>query len=121
MLNKFLTVVLPIVLPFLVYFLYVSIARLRGGGENAKPALENAPWPWLAVAGLVLMGGALIGWRILSDPAAPGTRIEQPRFIDGELVPSHRVEEDEGAPSLKERLNPPIKTPDPDYAPRRED
>lgn len=112
MLNKFLMVVLPIALPFLVYFLYVSIARLSGSGQTGSASLADAPWPWLALTGIILMAAALIGWRVLSDPAAPGTRIEQPRYIDGEVVPSRRLDDDDDARSLLERLDPPIEPQD---------
>ncbi len=113
MLRQILTVVLPIALPFLVYFLYVSLARSQGGGQNNTATMSDAPWPWLALTGLVLMAAVLIGWRILSDPAAPGTRIEQPRYIDGELIPSRRIDDEEdNGEALLERLDRPLRPPD---------
>jgi uncharacterized membrane protein len=93
MLKKLLTVVLPIALPFLVYFFYVTLARMRGTQQGGKPDYTDAPWHWLALGGLVLMLAALGSWRILSDPAPPGAKIIPDRYIDGEVRPSEVIEE----------------------------
>ena len=57
MLRKFLTVVLPIALPFIVYFIYVALARRRG------VKLDETPWAWLTAGGVVLLAAT---WYI--DP-----------------------------------------------------
>lgn len=93
MLKKILTVVLPMVLPFIVYFLYVTLARWRAAATGKTPGTSDAPWPWLAATGVVLVAAALIGWRLVSDPAEPGQQIIPDRYIDGELVPSEVIRE----------------------------
>lgn len=92
MLRKFLTIVLPIALPFLVYFMYVALARMRGSQQGRQPSYTEGPWHWLALGGLVLMLAALGSWRILSDPAPPGAKIIPDRYIDGEVEPSRVIE-----------------------------
>lgn len=89
MLRKFLTVVLPIALPFIVYFMYVAIARWRG----VRSGEESVPWPWLTAGGVMLVAAVLIGWRVLSDPAAPGDTIIMPRLEGGEVRPSEVLRE----------------------------
>ncbi|RDD61677.1 hypothetical protein [Ferruginivarius sediminum] len=93
MLRKLLTIVLPIALPFVVYYLYITWARMRGAGQGQQPGYKDPPWPWLAAGGVVLMAAALIAWRVLSDPAAPGAEIVPDRYIDGQVEPSYVVEE----------------------------
>ena len=92
MLRKLLTIVLPIALPFLVYFAYVAIARWRARHSAQAPSYSDGPWLWLGTGGVALMAAALIAWRLLSDPAQPGDRIIPDRLIDGEIQPSQRIE-----------------------------
>ncbi len=87
MLRKFLTVVLPIALPFIVYFIYVALARRRG------VRLDETPWAWLTAGGVMLMAAVLIGWKLLSDPARPGDTIVMPRYEGGEVRPSEVIRE----------------------------
>lgn len=93
MLRQFLTVVLPMALPFIVYFAYVALARRRSATTGKAPGVADAPWPWLAATGVVLVAAVLIGWRLVSDPAQPGEQILPDRYIDGELVPSEIIRE----------------------------
>jgi hypothetical protein len=46
---------------------------------------------WLAVAGLGLVLAVLISVRLMTG-VPPGTELEAPRLVDGEIVPSHVVE-----------------------------
>lgn len=87
MLRKFLTVVLPIALPFIVYFIYVALARRRG------VKLDETPWAWLTAGGVVLLAAVLISWKLLSDPARPGDTIVMPRYEGGEVRPSEVIRE----------------------------
>jgi hypothetical protein len=85
MLKKFLTIVLPIALPFLIYWGYVLLARWRarktGGVE------QDVPWPWaaLTLVGVLLMVGTLVGVRVFGEQANPGQQISPERLIDGEI------------------------------------
>jgi len=93
MLKKLLTVVLPIALPFLVYFFYVAVARARGATGEAQP-----PWPWLALTGVGLMAASLLGYWYFAEQPAPGVRYIPDQYIDGELVPG-RTEPPDDRPS----------------------
>ena len=91
MLRKFLTVILPIALPFLVYFGYRALARRRARSGGPPPRWQEAPWHWILLAGVSLMLAALIFWRVTGG-VPPGTKLEAPRLIDGEVAPGRVVE-----------------------------
>ncbi len=93
MLRILLTIVLPVLLPLLLYLGYVKIMRLRAeaAGQAFDPSLREGPLAWLAVAGLGLLLAVLISVRVMTG-VPPGTELEAPRLIDGEIVPSHVVE-----------------------------
>ena len=94
MLRKLLMVALPLVLPFLAYALYLAIARRRAqtAGDRPVPRWQKAPWTWIALASVLLMAASLVTFG-LGSGVEPGTRIEPPRLLDGEIVPSRPVEE----------------------------
>ena len=89
MLRILLTVVLPLVLPLLLYIGYVSMLRRRAQatGQPVVPRWQEGPWPWLIIAGALLVVAGLITYRLTSG-VTPGTKLEPPRLIDGEVVPS---------------------------------
>jgi hypothetical protein len=93
MLRKFLTIVLPIALPLIVYFGYLALARRRAqrSGGPPPPRWQEAPWHWILLVGVSLMIAALIFWRVTGG-VPPGTKLEAPRLIDGEVVPGRVVE-----------------------------
>ncbi|MEE9210649.1 MAG: hypothetical protein V3U23_09370 [Kiloniellales bacterium] len=93
MLRILLTVVLPIALPLLLYAGYVSMMRKRAqaAGEAHLPRWTEGPWAWFALGGLALVLAVLVLVR-LSSGVAPGTKLEAPRMIDGEVVPSRVIE-----------------------------
>ncbi len=88
-----LTIVLPVVLPLLLYLGYAKMMRRRAeaAGEAYDPASSEGPWAWLAAAGLALVLATLITVRLMTG-VEPGTKLEAPRTIDGEIVPSRVVE-----------------------------
>jgi hypothetical protein len=95
MLNKILTIVLPIALPFLVYMVYVTMARRGGGASGRVPRVSDAAWPWLGMAGVALMAAVLISYRLVfSNPAGPDVVVEPNRYIDGEIKPYRVIERD---------------------------
>ena len=61
MLKKFLTVILPLVLPVVIYWVYLILARRKARlkAEGNLPGWQDAPWSWIIVAGVLLMAGAL--------------------------------------------------------------
>jgi hypothetical protein len=90
MLRKLLTIALPLVLPFVLYWAYLSLARRRAGA-GAAPGWQDAPWIWMAGAGVVLMIAALAAFGLTSG-VEPGTKLVPPTFDDGRIVPSHPAE-----------------------------
>ena len=90
MIRKLLTIALPLLLPFLLYWAYLSLARRRTGaaGTGAQSRWQEAPWIWLAAAGVVLMIISLAAYG-LSSGVEPGTLLVPPTLVDGEVVPSH--------------------------------
>jgi len=93
MLRILLTIVLPVILPLLLYLGYVKMMRHRAeaAGEDYDPASSEGPWAWLAVAGLGLVLATLISVRLMTG-VEPGTKLEAPRTVDGEIVPSRVAE-----------------------------
>ena len=91
MLKKLLTVVLPIVLPFLVYWIGLQIVRWRraAGGEVAD--WERAPWFFLTLASGILLIASLLFFRFTSG-VEPGTVINPPSLVDGVVKPAHQAE-----------------------------
>jgi len=86
MLKKVLTILLPIVLPFLLYFAYVALAKRGAGASGRVPSLSASPWPWLGMSGVVLMAAVLISYRfVFSNPGGPDTTVIPNRYIDGEI------------------------------------
>ncbi len=90
MTRVFLTYVLPLLLPAALYFAWLWSARRRAaaGGEGPArgPWWEEAPWFWLLLAGVVLVGITL-GAVALTGGAPPGADYQAPRMEDGEIVP----------------------------------
>ena len=81
---------LPIVLPFAFYGIWLAYARYkaRTAGHEGAPEWRDAPWTWLMVAGAVLVA---VGFASLAFIG--GSPIDQkyipPKYIDGVIVPSH--------------------------------
>ena len=85
MARMLLQYLLPLLLPFVVYFVYVALTR---GSE--PDWLEGVPWPHLAGAGVLLMALSLITWSLMTG--APTDEIYlPPRFEDGRVVPGRTV------------------------------
>lgn len=91
MIRKLLTVVLPILLPFLVYAGYLYLARRRAMAGRGPPGWSDAPWSWLFLSAAVLLAAALLVLRFTTD-MDPGAEYVPPRLIDGEIVPGHSAE-----------------------------
>ncbi|MDX1575796.1 MAG: hypothetical protein R3285_06365 [Kiloniellales bacterium] len=91
--KKFLTIALPLVLPFLLYWLYLAIARRRASvaGGAPPPRWQEAPWIWIAAAGVALMAASIAVFGVTSG-VEPGVRLQPPTLIDGEIVPGGPAE-----------------------------
>jgi Family of unknown function (DUF6111) len=92
MLRKLLTIALPLLLPFLLYWAYLSLARRRTGVAGAPSRWQEAPWIWIGAAGVALMIASLAVFG-MSGGVKPGTRLVPPMLIDGKIVPSHPADQ----------------------------
>jgi len=92
-LRVLLTVVLPLFLPLALYIGYLALARRRAqvAGEDLPPFWQQGPWPWLFLAGAVLVFAVLAYWRFHSG-LPPETKFRAPYTVDGEIVPSQPIE-----------------------------
>ncbi len=80
--------VLPLALPFVAYAVWVALERWRArtAGAGAGPAWREAPWHWLLMAGVVLVGLSFVVLGFLGG-APPGSKYVPPHMEGGELVP----------------------------------
>ncbi|MGO8916744.1 MAG: DUF6111 family protein [Stellaceae bacterium] len=88
MIRVLLTVVLPLLLPTVLYLLWLAAAQRM---PLAAPAQWRAlPWPWLVGIGLVLVAAMLyfLGTRVGGSPQ--GVYVP-PQYIGGHVVPGHVV------------------------------
>ena len=89
MTRIFLTYILPLVLPSLIYVLWIWNARRTHDpdSEDALPGLRRGPLFWSLVSGFLLMITGLITIALMSgDPPDSGT-YQSPRLEDGKILP----------------------------------
>ncbi|MBX6323954.1 MAG: hypothetical protein IRY94_19225 [Rhodospirillaceae bacterium] len=87
--RVFVTIVVPLILPTVLYILYLAALRRRFvGQEPGAPAPEGRriPWLWLALAGGLLTLVTFLAVAKLED-APPGSHYEPARVIDGVIQP----------------------------------
>ena len=79
---------LPFILPALVYFGWIVATRRRAEAAAAgtAPRWHDAPWIWLAGAGLLLTAIVLFAGALFGNDSPTG-HYEPPRLIDGEIQP----------------------------------
>lgn len=83
MIRKLLVTVLPFLLPFAGYAVYVVLSR-RAAARGRR--WEDAPWYWLVSAGLACVIISL-GALALTSGAPPGSTYQPARLEDGKIVP----------------------------------
>ncbi len=90
--RAFLQIVLPLVLPTVLYLIWVIFIRKPGpdGDGDVPHWLRHGPWLWLIAAGIALMAIvlAVAAWLTGGDPG--GTYVP-PRLENGRVVPG-RIE-----------------------------
>jgi Family of unknown function (DUF6111) len=86
MLRVVLTIVLPLLLPTVLYLLWISTLRSsREGGAIRWMAL---PWIWLAGAGAVLLAIVLFVVTVHFGAPEQGVYVP-PRWENGRIIPGH--------------------------------
>lgn len=78
MLRKLLTVILPFLLPFLVYGFYLMLQKWRAqrSGKQAPGGWAAAPWSLILLAAVLLVAISLVTYRFTvetqwEDPPVP--------------------------------------------------
>lgn len=80
--RAFIEVIVPLLLPALLYWLYLKAQERRG------VTVREVPLSWLAVAGLLLLIIVLsAGWLAGKEP--PTGKYIPPHVEDGQVVPGH--------------------------------
>lgn len=87
-----LQVVIPILLPALLYTLWLLAERRRfeAAGGRAQPRWAEAPWLWLAVLGVFFAGVITIALALFGGESIIGEYVP-PQIKDGRIVPGHVV------------------------------
>ena len=96
MARALLLILLPIVLPLLLYMGYLKFVKqpVPAGDVGEAELREQARLKtlfWIVLGLFVVVAGAFAALRF-SGSVAPGTVLEGPALIDGKIVPSHPVE-----------------------------
>jgi len=89
MIQKLLTIGLPLLSPFAVYLVWSWATRRRALAESegeALPAWQNLPWTWLIIASAALTSLALVLTAVIDGGGEPGEH-RTPRVEDGKLIP----------------------------------
>lgn len=83
----------PILLPLLLYLLWLVLARRKAtkAGE-ALPVFFDGPWLWTVMATLGLAIGGFIVLGLSAKGDAEG-RYVPARVVDGKIIPAHIVPE----------------------------
>lgn len=89
--RQALAIILPLLAPTLIYLWLKS-----RGGTPARIAAKDAPWVWLAAAGIVFAAVVLSVWALTSGGPTEST-YRPARFEDGRVVPGAVVPRDEPA------------------------
>ncbi|MCK5445227.1 MAG: hypothetical protein KAI73_06350 [Rhodospirillaceae bacterium] len=87
--------VLPLVLPTILYFVWMSWVRrkveaARRRGEDAEHMQLKTPWIRLLLAGVMLMAVGLAVLATVSG-APPSATYQSPRFEDGKIKPAEMI------------------------------
>lgn len=80
--------VFPILLPTLLYALWLAAERRRveAAGTGAKPRWSEAPWLWLGALGVFFAGIIALAIALTGGGDMQGTYVP-PAVKDGEIVP----------------------------------
>lgn len=83
MIRNLLFHVLPFLLPFVIYGVYLLLARRA---ERQGVDLRHAPWYWLTAVGLLLCIASFFGLALIESGGDAGSYVPA-RLVDGEIVP----------------------------------
>ncbi len=80
---------LPIALPFIVYGVWLLLARRKArlAGAGGAPEWHDVPWTWLLIASALLVAASFVVVALM-DGSPPGGTYVPPQYIEGEIVPA---------------------------------
>ncbi|HXC30485.1 MAG TPA: DUF6111 family protein [Stellaceae bacterium] len=84
--REILTLVVPLLLPTVVYLLWLRTARWSAVGHPV--AWHKLPWVWLALSGVMLTAAVLVVVTVGFGTAMPGIYVP-PQIENGQIVPGH--------------------------------
>lgn len=86
-----LQVVVPILLPALLYMLWLLAEQRRlDAGGGARPRWAEVPWLWLLALGVFLAGIVTVALALFGGESIIGEYVP-PQIEDGRIVPGHVV------------------------------
>ncbi|HAA93205.1 MAG TPA: hypothetical protein DCS82_11235 [Rhodospirillaceae bacterium] len=93
MIRQLITIVLPLLLPTVIYFFWVWMARRHAekhGTEAPGPeSIRDAPWLWLGIGGCALVVVTLVTVPLVFNEASEQGQYVAPQYKDGKIVPGH--------------------------------
>ncbi len=84
--RVFLTIVVPLALPTVLYLLWLRAMRWSESGGALR--WQALPWLWLAGAGVILLALILFVITVHYGTSEPGTYVP-PQYRNGQIVPGH--------------------------------
>ena len=81
--RQFFEIVVPLILPTVIYIAYFSVLRPRRGGN-----FPEMPWIWLGAAGLLLLAVTFLALALIGG-AEPGEKYQPPKVVNGQIQPGH--------------------------------
>jgi hypothetical protein len=86
--REILTLVVPLILPTLLYLAWLRLMHWSEAGDAVT--WHKLPWVWLVVTGVVLTALVLFVVTVGFGSAVPGIYVP-PRVDNGHIVPGHIV------------------------------
>lgn len=84
-----LTYLLPLLLPTLVYVVWIAHKRKKHDNDDDPPALRKGPLFWCLIAGFALMAAGLATIALTSGDPPDSGQYQSPRLEGGKIVPPH--------------------------------
>lgn len=84
--RQFFSIVVPLLLPTILYLVYMTAVRRRAQATGGKTGWEEVPWTWLGIAGAIL-ALVTLGAIALFGGADPGSVYRPAELIDGKIQP----------------------------------
>lgn len=101
MIRIALTILLPLLLPTLVYVIWLATLA-RGQPAGLPLPRQGPPWIWLAAGGVVLAAIALAVLNVGVGGSPEGTYVP-PHAVDGHVIPGHVIPRPAGPAQTGER------------------